>query len=481
VEVRQVSALRKLRIGTAVAAAIATMLVGPTVASAGPVEDLVNQVSNGVNQTLDGLLGGGQNKPDRKPAPDTQGGEGESFYVPPAHGTNPHGQGTVGVIDDSLLTPDPETNPFPYEAGGANETVVIGRSRGEQNDDGTYHGHVTLISLLGTEIPLADTNEGDSAGGPLGDLNDALADLCIDTGFICLEVLDVDSETDASGSENSFDLVSAGVFLAPGLSAFISGGSSSGEISEANGCQTATGESTVGEVELPIFALAAGHSESQSQACNDGTSTQENESSALLFDLDLLRTLDLNADCENGVPDTEFLNILVIAAICNADDSSNVGGTQLDTPFGVREAFTLFIVDFLDLGGGFEEGPAVLGSVPGLAILFKTTLAAAESFAVAPPEEPPVCPDPANPSCPEPPDGDGDEDGDEPEVEEELTSATDEGPGAPDGPTARTSDDVLPFTGADLGLLALIGAAVMAAGLAGMALSDRRRRATEQR
>ena len=473
------SGLRKLRIGTAVTAAIATMLVGPTVASAGPVEDLVNQVSNGVNQTLGGLL----NKPDRKPAPDTQGSGGESEYTPPAHGTNPHGQGTIAVADDSLFTPDPESNPHPYEPGGANETIVLGRSRGEQNPDGTYHGHVTVLSLLGSEVLGVDTDEGESDGGPVGDLNDALEDLCLDTGFLCLQVLDIDSETDESGSENSFSLVSAGVFLPVpgGTGVFVDGGSSRGDISEEGGCQTATGESTVLGAETLLFGIQAGNSESESTACNDGTSTQENESSALVFnDIDLLRLIDPEADCANGVPDTVLFDIGLAAAICNADDSSNVGGTQLDSPFGVREAFTLFVVDFLDLGGT-DGGAEPLGLPIELPVLLKTTLAAAESFAVAPPEEPPVCPDPANPDCPidPPPPTDGSDGDDDQNVQEELTSAN-QGPGAPRGPSARTSDDVLPFTGADVGVLALIGAVVMAAGLAAMALSDRRRRASEE-
>jgi hypothetical protein len=472
-----VSGLRKLRIGTAVSAALATMLVGPTVASAGPVEDLVNQVSNGVNQTVDGLLGGGGKKPNGNP--ETQGGDGgESQYVPPAHGTNPHGQGTIAVLDESLITPDPEGLPYPYEPGGANETLVLGRSRGEQNPDGTYHGHVTILSLLGAEIPGADTDEGETEGGPVGDLNDALDGICEDSGFtLCLEILDVDSETTETGSENSFTLASAGVFVIPGLGAFVDGGSSSGEISEQDGCQTATGESHVAFVETEFLGLEGGSAESTSTACNDGFTSQENESSALVFnDLDLLRIIDPAADCENGVPNTVSISELFFGAICNADDSSTVGGTQLDDPYGVREAFTIFLVDFLNLDGG--GGTELLGIPVGIPILFKTTLAAAESFAVAPPEEPPVCPDPNNPDCPEPP-VPPPPDGDEPEVEEELTSVTDDGPGRRGGPTARASDDLLPFTGADVGLLALIGAAVMAAGLAGMALSDRRRRVRE--
>jgi hypothetical protein len=93
---------------------------------------------------------------------------------------------------------------------------------------------------------------------------------------LCLEVLDVDSETDESGPSNSFNLAGAGVFLGEDLGLIANAGSSRGEISEQDGCQTATGESTVGFVEVPFFALTAGSSESESMACDDGTSTQEN-------------------------------------------------------------------------------------------------------------------------------------------------------------------------------------------------------------
>jgi hypothetical protein len=474
-----VSGLNRARVVSAVFAAIATMLVVPAVASAGPVEDLVNQVSNGVNQTVNGLLGNGSKDRDGR-VPDPRGGDGESFYTPPAHGTNPHGQGTVGVVDESLFTPDPDTLPYPYEPGGASEAVVLGQSRGEQNPDGTYHGHVSILTFFGNEvIEGADTDEGESDGGPVTDLNDALDGICEDSGFtLCLRVLDVDSETDENSSENSFTLASAGVFLTEGIYLFTDAGSSSGEISEQDGCQTATGESHVGSVEIPIFALEGGSSESYSEACNNGTTDQKNESNALFFDLRLLDALDLDADCENGVPDTVFLEVAFLAAICNADDSSSTGGTQLDEPYGVREAFTLFIVDFLELGGGGST--ELLGTEILIPILFKTTLAAAESFAVAPPEEPPPpaeCPDPANPDCPvEPPDIEVD-----PEVEDELTSSDDSDElGAPRRPSARDAG-TLPFTGSDLLVLALIGLGVLGTGLGAMALSDRHRRRVRAR
>jgi hypothetical protein len=465
-----VSGLTKLRIGTAVSAALATMLVAPAVVSAGPVEDLVNQVSNGVNQTLDGLLGNGNGK---TPAP--KGGGGESEYVPPAHGTNPHGMGTVGIGAISNPLEEPAEPPLPYDPGGGDDEITIGQSRGEQNPDGTYHGHVTLLALFGNElVPGADTDEGESETGIVGDLNAALDEICLSEG-ICLSVLGVNSETDASSSHNSFGLGEA--FIVPlGTGAFLGG--SSGDISDDGTCQTSNGSSSIlRAVVLGELGADFVQSESESRACNDGTpSSQSNDSSLLVFGpvTDGEDGEDFFFDCAEGVPNTE-LDLELAALFCNADDSSNVGGTQLDEPYGVREALTAFvlILPFLD---GVEERTALTGfeEIPIFALI-KATLSASESFAVAPPEEPPPpaeCPDPANPDCPvEPPDIEVD-----PEVEDELISSDDTDElGAPRGPSARDAG-TLPFTGSDLLVLGMIGLGVLATGLGAMALSDRRRR-----
>lgn len=81
------------------------------------------------------------------------------------HGTNPHGQGTVGVVD---LQPSPDRPQGGDPAGSdSGEEVVVGRARGEQREDGTYHGHITIVALFGQEILGLDTTPGQTQAGPL--------------------------------------------------------------------------------------------------------------------------------------------------------------------------------------------------------------------------------------------------------------------------------------------------------------------------
>jgi hypothetical protein len=468
--------LRALRLAIGVTTAVGAMLITPVAASAGPVEDLVNQVSSGVNSTLDNLLGGGGGggggggapSADRTPAPAGTGGD--TGYVPPAHGTNPHAQGTGAVVD---LTPD-DARPLAYDPAGGDEEIVLGASRSEQNGD-AYHGHVTILSLLGTELlEGADTDPGETDDGPLGDLNALLADVCADTG-LCLAVLDVNSETTATGSSNSFAVARASLGFEDTQLLDAEAVSSESTISDDGTCQTASSGSELADASLAEGELAgvqAADSGSESQACNDGTSSQSQEG-----DVDAVGELEVlgqvveiplfNEGCHQGTPNTlasVFDLGVVDVGVCNADDSSNTGGTQNDSPFGVREGLTVL--------------PGLLGI--DLGELAKVTSAASESQAVAPPaeEEPPPggnppggsnqddapsgvepggpdeCPDPDNPDCP--------------------TSLA--GPG---GPSADSPDN-LPFTGADMLSLGLIGLLVMGTGLGLMALVDRRRRIGEQ-
>jgi hypothetical protein len=466
--------VRAFRLAIGVCTAVAAMLVTPVAASAGPVEDLVNQVSNGVNQTLDNLVGGGAGgggtgggSVDRAPAPTGAGSDG---YVPPAHGTNPHAQGTGAVVD---LTPD-DTRPLEYDSEGGDEEVVVGGSRSEQNGD-AYHGHVTILSLLGNELlEGADTDPGETDDGPLGDLNALLADVCADTG-LCLAVLDVHSETTANGSSNSFAVARASLGFEDTQLLDAEAVSSESTISDDGTCQTASSSSELTDASLAggdLVGVQAADSGSESQACNDGTSSQSQEG-----DVDAVGEIEIlgqvvevplfNDGCHQGTPNT-FASLfdagLVDVGVCNAEDSSNTGGTQNDSPFGVREGLTVL--------------PGLLGI--DLSEVVKVTSAASESHAVAPPdeEEPPPggnppgggnqdeppsgvepggpdeCPDPDNPNCPA-------------------------GPGGPGGPTAESPDN-LPFTGADMLSLGLIGLVVMGTGLGLMALVDRRRRIGEQ-
>jgi hypothetical protein len=465
--------IRVIRVAIGVATALAAMMITPVAASAGPAEDLVNQVSNGVNQTLNNLLGdgggaggggGGSSAGGGVPAPTGTGGDG---YVPPAHGANPHAQGTGAVLD---LTPDTD-RPLEYDSGGGEEEVVVGQSRGEQNEDGSYHGHVTILTLFGTElIEGADTSEGETEDGPLGDLNDALDDICANSnGLLCLNVLEVSSETTANGSSNSFRAVDASIGLEDTQLLSAQAVGSEGNISDDGTCQTSETSSDLADASVAegeVVGIQAADSSSSSQACNDGTSTQSQDGDVdATGELEVLGqtvTVPLFDDgCHEGTPNTlaSVFNLgLVDVGVCNADDSSNTGGTQNDSPYGVREGLTV--------------RPGLLGS--DLSELVKVTTVASESHAVAPPEEeePPLggnppggnnnppsgtapggpeqCPDPDNPDCPA-------------------------GPGGPGGPTAESPDN-LPFTGADVLSLGLIGLVVMGTGLGLMALIDRRRR-----
>jgi hypothetical protein len=438
----------------------------PHGANAGPVEDVINGVQNSVSETVGSLSGGGGSvggsaAPAPAPAPAPAAGVPPT-YTPPLHGTNPHGQGTVGVID---VMPE-DTEPLPYDPDGGSEDVVVGRARGEQNGE-KYRGHITIVSTFLTgELVGVDTNEGETEAGPLEPFQENVLDaLCAGSGGqICLEVLRADSKTTKNGSKNSFAVANARIGGPTGISA--TAAESNGNISEDSECQTAHGDSTVTEASIG-GALTADvlESESDSTACNDGTETVKQDG----------RVVELNETglpvppepgCEDGTPNSNFVPLVpLLAAVCNAED---INGAQTSDPYGVREALSLFVLD--------------VGGVP----LLKTTTAAAESHAVAPggpecpdpdnPDCPPIdeCPDPDNPDCPN--GGPDCPDADNPDCPDGPNG----GPRGPDddGPSAKRGPrEDLPFTGADLGVLGLIGAIVMAAGLSLMALSDRRRRA----
>src|SRR4051812_34117492 len=131
---------------TIVSVAVMAMAVGvPTLAAADPVGDLLNNVTTslgiGGNAGGSGGGGGGTATPDAGAPPGT--------YTPPLHGSNPHGQGTVGTVD---LAPS-DQNPLSGDPNQSGEEVTVGDTRGEQNSDGTYHGRTTLANVLGITIP----------------------------------------------------------------------------------------------------------------------------------------------------------------------------------------------------------------------------------------------------------------------------------------------------------------------------------------
>ena len=101
--------------------------------------------------------------------------------TPPLHGTNPHGQGTVAVVDTN---PDPK-RPYIGDTTGKtdNEDIVVGPLARRAASDGSYHGHITVAALFGNELVGVDSNPGETKHGPLDALQTSLLDaICSGSG-----------------------------------------------------------------------------------------------------------------------------------------------------------------------------------------------------------------------------------------------------------------------------------------------------------
>jgi hypothetical protein len=386
---------------------------------------------------VDDLLGGVLSEGGSGGSPDPRAGAPPN-YTPPLHGSNPHGQGSVAVID---LTPS-NTLPLPGDPAAGDEEVTVGDSRGE--DNGTYHGRVYLLhaKVLGfdssTVLPPMETNEGESETGFVPGLQTVLDAICtgvppagLGQAAGCVTLASANSSTTPSGSQNSFSLASTNLNIG-GVGLTTDTASSSGSISDNGTCQTANGSSgvedaSVGLPGLPAITASALQGSSTSQACNNGTQSQSNSSSVLTI---MGTGLGLPATgCANGTPDTNFTPLApLIGIVCNADDSNS---GQAGAPYGVREALTVFAL--------------VIAGDP----LLKVTTAGPESRAVAPPATP------AGPGAP----GADDQPGGGPGGEEDRG-----GPGGPAATTAQAGGE-LAFTGANLLVLALIGGALMVGGV----------------
>jgi hypothetical protein len=438
-------ALQGWRRATAAGTFAAVLIVGafvPTLASANPVDDLLNQLGVG-NGNGAGAAGSGVSPS----APANSRAGVPPSYTPPLHGTNPHGQGTVGSVD---IQPSNE-NPYPSEPPSQNgEEVVIGDSRGEQGSSG-YNGKVTLLYLFGQPIVQVTSSPGQSNDGPFQPLQDGLDQLCDGSGGqLCLTFLSMHSSTDGNGSTNSFQAAGADIGGEGGIHTDFA--SSHGNISNDSSCQTAHGDSSV------IGASAGGqpiadvmHGSSTSTDCNDGSHSVDNQSTVL--GLGGQRVPFPTQDCANGTPNTNFTAFApLFALVCGADDTN---GSQASTPYGVREALTLFFLIT-------DDTAAIRGA--GATAAIKGTGAGAESHAVAPPK--------ASSSPPGTPPGGG-------------TQGASGGGGANgggakggsggNGPAAgqpAAGNGVLAFTGADLLALGLTGGALI---LGGLALSPRAR------
>jgi hypothetical protein len=316
---------------------------------------------------------------------------------PPLHGSNPHGQGGVAIVD---LNP---SNDRPLDGkpdgSGSGEEVVVGRARGEKDASGNFHGHITIAALFGNEILGVDSKPGETKNGPLQGLQTAILDpLCQATSQqVCLSVLTANSKTSTSASANDFALARASVL---GLN--VGAAESSGAIAQDAKCQSSAGSAKTVNVTTSGGTVAGvANSTSASKSCA-GQAPQVTNSSEVI-------NLGGNGvplpapGCANGTPDTETGLPPLLPIICNAEEI--VGAAA------VREALDVFA---LSTGSGS---------------LLKETTAASESLSVAPPETGPQCSDKVDN------DGDGKIDADDPGCH------TDGKPGNPKSYDANDNDE----------------------------------------
>ena len=442
--------LHKRRRATVIAAfaAILVVVVGvPTLAlGADRVDNILGQVGGGDGSGStagSGASSSGGSVSDKAGVPPDN-------YVPPLHGTDPHGAGSIATVD---LTPG-DTNPYGSDPSTSGEEVVVGDTNGTQSG-GQYHGRVTVLWLFGNPVIQVTSNQGESNDGPFQPINDGLQQLCDGSGGqLCLKLLDMHSSSDANGSTNSFELLGAHLGGDQGL--LIDVGTSNGNISQSGDCQTAHGDSGVANIDAGGGPLAdVGQSDSTSTACS-GSSTQDQHSTLLA-----LGGNEVLPGCgPDGPANTELIPAEpLLGVLCNASDSN---GSQTSAPYGVREALAVFAL--------INEG------IPGGALL-RVTAGSAESHAVAPgpttTENPPTGTSGGTK-------GAGGKGGNGGNGGNNGGNGNGAGNGGGGGAAnqAAAGNGSLAFTGADLLVLGLIGGALILGGLALTTLAGRSHRQT---
>jgi LPXTG-motif cell wall-anchored protein len=272
---------------------------------------------------------------------------------PPTHGTNPHGQGTIAVVDidpssERPLAADPD-------GGDSGEDVVVGRARGERNADGTYHGHISAVGLFGNDVIPVDTAPGETKDGPLQSLQANILDpLCTNTNQqVCLTVLRMHSATTGTGSANDFAVARASL-----LGLGVGAADSQGVAGQAGACQSSGGAANTANVATSTGTVAqVAKSSSTSKSCK-GVAPVITQSSEVIA-LGGTGVPLPAAGCANGTPDTQAGLPGLLPIICNAEEL--VGNNA-----AVREALDVFALQV------------------GTNSLLKETTAASESLSVAP-------------------------------------------------------------------------------------------------
>jgi hypothetical protein len=330
------------------------VVVVPTMASANGVTDVLQKIGVGSGSTGSGSTSGST---DTTSSPTTKAGTPPT-YTPPLHGTNPHGEGNNAVVDIAPSTTDPLSGD-PSKTG---EELVVGDARGDQTSSG-YSGSSTLLYLLGTPIVQVQSQPGESNDGPLQPIQDQLLDqICTSSGNqLCLTVLGMHSTTTSNSSTNSLEVLGAHIGGPSGINADVL--TDNGNISDDGSCQTAHGDSNAATLSIGGQHVAdALQGTSDSTACSNGSQSASNSSNVLKLGG---QGLPIPAGgCANGTPNTNFTPLSpLLAAVCNADDTN---GSQDSSPYGVREALTLFAL------------------ISGDSSLLKVSTAGPESHAVAP-------------------------------------------------------------------------------------------------
>ena len=324
-----------------------TTLAGPS-----PLHSLKKTVTKKVSHTVRSVTSTATH------ASGSSTGTGSS-YTPPMHGTNPHGQGSVV---SSSVSPSSHT-PYSYRPGGSGgEALVVGRGRSWQGRKGKYHAHTTIVALFGKELVGTDAKQGQSSGGPLGWLNNALRGICKGgSGVVCLTLLAADTNARQNGANTHFQAVGVKSEKVNGLNASV--GRSDSGIHRRGSCQSSYGDSSVASLSTNSGQVAGvAQSREQSTSCRGQKPQQRSHSSDVsLFGAGVPAPAK---GCGNGRPNSSFNSLApVLTTVCNADSHNS----QASAPSGVREALTI-----IAFGTGNKS-------------LIRTAAAASESHAAAPP------------------------------------------------------------------------------------------------
>jgi hypothetical protein len=214
---------------------------------------------------------------------------------------------------------------------GGKEAVVVGRSRGEQQSDGSYHGHTTTLGLFGNDVIANDTTAGQTAKGPLAPLQEQVLDqICKgSSGNLCVDLLRADSATTATGSTNHSRLV--GLTLGGQNGAVATVADSNGNIQSDGGCQKSRGDVTLLKLMLggnPLLDI--GESASDSNACPSGTTVTNSSNPLVAIGGQPVGLPGCGANAPGNLID---LSPLVTIA-CNAGAASGSGGIVNDALAG---------------------------------------------------------------------------------------------------------------------------------------------------